>query len=269
MSTRPSTISRTASLVGASVLRMCSRSCLSSEIRRRRLLGRPRVDALLELVDLLVDRVEQVDVALGDVVDEVDRRSCPGGSSCSMRVADVARCGSGRTARRSPGVLRTVTIRSAAEDEVDLLVVDDVLLGHGDRDEQEAEDVVAVAPDARAEVRGRPGRRAAQLRPRVGAQRRAERARAAASSSGSSRSVQALPRHSARVLPASARPLLRAGRVRKGSASSDDSSRSASSAAIAPVPAAVTAWRYVWSTTSPAAKTPLMFVSVEPGCTSR
>ena len=47
--------------------------------------------------------------------------------------------------------------------------------------------------------------------------------------------------------------------------SSDASRRSASSAAIAPVPAAVTAWRYVWSTTSPAAKTPRMFVAVEPG----
>ncbi len=32
-----------------------------------------------------------------------------------------------------------------------------------------------------------------------------------------------------------------------------------------PIPAAVTAWRYVWSTTSPTAKTPSTFVSVEPG----
>src|SRR5262249_35485243 len=35
-----------------------------------RLIVRPRVYALLELLDLLVYRVEQVDVALGDVVDD-------------------------------------------------------------------------------------------------------------------------------------------------------------------------------------------------------
>src|SRR6187455_2274044 len=38
------------------------------------------------------------------------------------------------------------------------------------------------------------------------------------------------------------------------------SQRCASSAAIVPEPAAVTAWRYVWSWTSPAANTPGMFV---------
>ena len=36
-----------------------------------------------------------------------------------------------------------------------------------------------------------------------------------------------------------------------------------------PLPAAVTAWRYVWSTTSPAANTPSRFVSVEPGFVTR
>ena len=44
--------------------------------------------------------------------------------------------------------------------------------------------------------------------------------------------------------------------------------RSASSEAAQPVPAAVMAWRYVWSTRSPAAKTPGRFVAVDPGCTS-
>ena len=34
-----------------------------------------------------------------------------------------------------------------------------------------------------------------------------------------------------------------------------------------PVPAAVTAWRYVQSATSPAANTPLTLVRVEPGST--
>ena len=36
-----------------------------------------------------------------------------------------------------------------------------------------------------------------------------------------------------------------------------------------PEPAAVTACRYVWSTTSPAAKTPSILVSVEPGFVKR
>ena len=43
------------------------------------------------------------------------------------------------------------------------------------------------------------------------------------------------------------------------------SQRSASSAAMQPSPAAVTAWRKTWSATSPAAKTPSMLVAVEPG----
>ena len=47
------------------------------------------------------------------------------------------------------------------------------------------------------------------------------------------------------------------------------SQRCASSAAMVPEPAAVTAWRYVWSWTSPAAKTPGMFVRVERGSVTR
>src|SRR6266536_1754923 len=42
------------------------------------------------------------------------------------------------------------------------------------------------------------------------------------------------------------------------------SHRSASIAAAHPVPAAVTAWRYVWSTTSPQANTPSKLLSVPP-----
>ena len=45
--------------------------------------------------------------------------------------------------------------------------------------------------------------------------------------------------------------------------------RSASSAAMQPSPAAVTAWRYTSSATSPAAKTPGMLVAVEPGTVFR
>ena len=50
---------------------------------------------------------------------------------------------------------------------------------------------------------------------------------------------------------------------------SASSHRSASMAAIQPVPAAVTAWRYTWSWASPHAKTPGMLVAVDPGWVSR
>ena len=143
-----------------------------------RLLGGPRVDAFFELVDLLVDRVEQVDVALSDVVDEKEgdhaRRLLV--LERFTELADVARVERGALAGR----LANRDDPLAAEDEVDLLVVDDVLLGHGDRGEQEAEDVVAVALDARAQARGRRGLRAASARPTRRRATRAERARAAA-----------------------------------------------------------------------------------------
>ena len=45
----------------------------------------------------------------------------------------------------------------------------------------------------------------------------------------------------------------------------DSSQRSASIAALQPSPAAVTAWRYRWSWTSPATNTPSMLVLVSPG----
>src|SRR5216683_6270909 len=45
----------------------------------------------------------------------------------------------------------------------------------------------------------------------------------------------------------------------------DSSQRSASIEAMHPVPAAVTAWRYMWSTTSPAANTPSTLVRVSYG----
>ena len=47
------------------------------------------------------------------------------------------------------GVFRTVIVTSGVSDEVDLLVEDAVVLGHGDRGEQHAEDVVAVRLDRR------------------------------------------------------------------------------------------------------------------------
>src|SRR5262249_12309317 len=57
-----------------------------------------------------------------------------------------------------------------AEDEVDLLVVDDILVGHGDRGEQKAEHVLAMALDARPRASTVGVGRAQELGPRVGAQ---------------------------------------------------------------------------------------------------
>ena len=51
------------------------------------------------------------------------------------------------------GVLRTVSDALAGEDEVDLLVEDAILLRHGDRHEEHAEDVVAVRLERRAAAR--------------------------------------------------------------------------------------------------------------------
>ena len=47
------------------------------------------------------------------------------------------------------------------------------------------------------------------------------------------------------------------------------SQRSASMAAMQPEPAAVIAWRYVWSCTSPQANTPSMLVYDEPAAVTR
>src|SRR5262245_6961300 len=131
------------------------------------LLSRPRVDAHLELLHLVIEVVQQVDVALGDVVDQQvgdhPRRVLVGNRVA--RVADVARVvrwpPAGRLADRDDSV--------AAEDEVDLLVVDDVLLGYRNGGEQQAEDVVAVALDAGARHTTVRVCRAHELAPGVGA----------------------------------------------------------------------------------------------------
>ena len=114
------------------------------------LLGRPLVDVLLQLVDLLVDVVEQVEVPLGDLVDEVVGDH-PGWHLVTMHVAELP---------DAAGVERLLGARRlahgddpvAGENEIDLLVEDAVFLRQGNGHERQAEDVVAVALDGRPDV---------------------------------------------------------------------------------------------------------------------
>ena len=74
---------------------MCSRSCRSSEIRSRVVVVGLRVDEILELVDLGVHVVDEIEIALGDVVDDAVRDH-PGRVRGLDGLADLRRS---RTAR--------------------------------------------------------------------------------------------------------------------------------------------------------------------------
>ena len=136
-STRPSTILCTASRSGERNWRMWSRSWRRSETCPRILGAGPRLDVLLELVDLVVQVVDQVEPALGDLVDQAEERTCR-----------PAPCG--LHAPFGPASCRTVLVRRrlrhrqqllGGEDEVDLLVVDGVLGRDRHGDDEDAEDV--------------------------------------------------------------------------------------------------------------------------------
>ena len=210
------------------------------------LLAGPVLDPVLELVDLGVEQVDDAEVPLRDLVDEVVRDHARGGASvcvaCLLERCEVE----GLLARRR---LPHRDRHLGREHEIDLLVEDAILLGHGDRGEQHAEDVVAVRLDRRPWVL-------------VGASlaRRAARSRAggaatgvsASSSSreGSSRSIQRAagltgPRVAAASAGAYAGAVCSRGAVSAASGwpSASARNRSASSAAAQPEPAAVTAWR--------------------------
>ena len=99
-----------ASRVGASVRRTCRRSCRSAEMRRLICVGGQLLDPVLELVDLIVDRIHEVEEVFGDLVDEaVDDQPdalllfflC----DCVVHVLRVERV-------PCSGVFRTVTSRS-------------------------------------------------------------------------------------------------------------------------------------------------------------
>ena len=108
-----------------------------------RLVGNP----VLELVDLLVEVVDQVEVALGHLIDEVVDVH----ADLLVLLAGALRLG---------GVERMLVRRRLDDgdealvrrDEVDLLVVDPVLRGDRDREQEDPEDVVVVRFDPRARL---------------------------------------------------------------------------------------------------------------------
>ena len=103
---------------------------------------------VVEIVDLVVEGIDQIEVVLGDLVHEVVRHH--------SRIVDVAALAGLVDGRRVEGL---VALRGLAhgqhevarQDDVDLLVEDLVLARHGNGDEEDAEDVVAVP------LEGRPG----------------------------------------------------------------------------------------------------------------
>jgi hypothetical protein len=113
-----------------------------TEVRdpRARLRRKSGLDALFDLVDLLVQVVDQVEVALGDVVEEAvgDHARRVGRLHRPLHRLDVVRRA---PVRRLPHRQQRV----ACEDDVDLLVEDLVALVQDDGGEEDAEDVVAVS----------------------------------------------------------------------------------------------------------------------------
>ncbi len=99
---------------------------------------------ILELVDLVVHVVDEVEVALGDLVDQVIGEH-PGpllglaGVDCGPRVERLL-AGRGLRDGDEPGL---------GEDEVDLLEEDPVLLGLRDREQEDADDIGVVRVDPR------------------------------------------------------------------------------------------------------------------------
>jgi hypothetical protein len=136
---------------------------------RRRLDG----DQIFQLVDLIVERVDQIEVALGDLVDQVvdEHADVVVNAACVLRRRRVERL----LARRR---LRDRHQPRFGRDEVDLLVKEPVLARHLDRDEENAEDIVTVGLDARTRLvvvdvrrEQRPERRGADARRQLLAQR--------------------------------------------------------------------------------------------------
>ena len=124
------------------------------------LLGRPTVDAVLELVDLVVQRVDEIQVVLGDEVGKLMPQLTGADAGRRPRGLD----GLGRVERIA--ALRRLPHRDeplARRHEVDLLVEDPVLLAHAHRDEQDAEDVVVVPFEPRTRLVVVPGRPAQKL----------------------------------------------------------------------------------------------------------
>ena len=119
---------------------MCRRSWRSSEMRARVTRRGLSLDLVLELVDLRVDVVDEIEVALGDVVDE------PVGEHPRRVRLSHRRLHNFEVVRWSSAgrCLPHRDERVRRDHEPDLLVVDGVLFGDSLREKKDAEDVPAV-----------------------------------------------------------------------------------------------------------------------------
>ena len=113
------------------------------------LVRRPALDSVLELVDLVVDRVHEVEEVLGDQVDDPVDHQADG-----WLLLALDRRLRRRDVERVPvlGGLPHGHELLARRDHVDLLVEDAILLADADRHEEDPEDVVVVALQPRARL---------------------------------------------------------------------------------------------------------------------
>jgi len=109
------------------------------------LVGPLRLDGVLELVYLVVEVVDECEVALGDLIDKAVRHH-PGRVVRFDALFDEVDITGGMCAGRR---LPDREERVVGEHDVDLLVVDGVLVALRDGDEEHAEDVVAVPLECR------------------------------------------------------------------------------------------------------------------------
>ena len=133
---------------------MCNRSWRRSVEPAANALAGPLLDPVFELVDLVVQVVDEVEEALGDLVEEVVRDHARG-KAVAARLLHRA-----EVDRRAVGwCLAHGEDRVLGEDQVDLLVVHAVLGYDLDRHEEDPEDVAAVALELRPGFVVVPGRR--------------------------------------------------------------------------------------------------------------
>ena len=148
ISTRPSTTRRTAARIAEMVRLRWRSSCRSSASRRRTSAGWQVVDLVLEIVDRAVDRVEQVEIGLGDVVDEAVDEDADGRVGLGRRVH-----GSEVAERHRLGRLPHGDEALGRRDDVDLRVRAVVSRRGREHRDECAEHVAAMTLENRARLR--------------------------------------------------------------------------------------------------------------------
>ncbi len=127
-----------------------------------RLGRRSRLDNVLELVDLPVERVDEVEIVLRDVVDQAVEHH-PGVVVRPARLTHGARVVRMLAGRRLAHAQQDVV----RHDDVDLLVEDTVFVRYRHRDEEDPEEVVPVSLQRRPGLVGVAGGREQKLERRL------------------------------------------------------------------------------------------------------